>query len=647
VEPRIYTFSSARKRMSSLWPWAADGPQAMRLFMKGAPEIMLERCSHVYDAQSGEVPMTEELKRHLLDTVMNAYASDSLRTLCIAYRRFPQGVPDLDDVDGVETALVVLAVVGIEDPVRGEVPKAVQTCRDAGITVRMVTGDNIVTARSIARKCGLCLPGEAPGTEFLAMEGPVFRQQVLKTNKETGEEEIDQAKIDTIWPRLLVLARSSPKDKHTLVTAIMDSTALEMRQVVAVTGDGTNDAPALKKAHVGFAMGITGTSVAKDAADIIVMDDNFSSIVQAVKWGRCVYDNICKFLQFQLTVNLAAIVIAVLGAVVLQESPLKAIHLLWINLIMDSLASLALATEAPTDGLLQRKPYSRDKALLSPVMMRNMVCNSVYQFIVILWCIWGLPDALDLECGTQECLKDSREGKSEVDHCESDATTHFTMLFNIFVLMQLFNELNCRKINNERNVFIGSLANPWFVSIMAATSILQILAVEFGGEFFGTVGLHIREWAICMVFGVFELVLYPLITLVPPSLFEPLSNFFGGAGIPPEEDEDEGAEGADPVVGQEMAERRSEAAAAQAPYLKPSGGMFASAMPPPPPQGGGVGETVANIDDGNVTPTPPDPPGSVWGAPQVQQPTSAFQPPQQFQPQVFQPQAAYPYTNQL
>lgn len=215
-------------------------------------------------------------------------------------------IPDLDDEDSVVSNLTCIGVVGIEDPVRPEVPAAIRKCQRAGITVRMVTGDNINTARSIAAKCGILRPGD----NYIVLEGKEFNRRV----RDPQTNRVRQDLIDQVWPQLRVLARSSPQDKYTLVSGIIDSHISTRREVVAVTGDGTNDGPALKKADVGFAMGIAGTDVAKEASDIILTDDNFTSIVKAVMWGRNVYDSISKFLQFQLTVNMVAIIVAFVGA---------------------------------------------------------------------------------------------------------------------------------------------------------------------------------------------------------------------------------------------------------------------------------------------------------------------------------------------
>jgi Ca2+ transporting ATPase len=308
------------------------------------------------------------------------------------------------DVTELEKDLILVGLVGIEDPLRPEVPGALQDCQAAGICVRMVTGDNIQTARAIAKKCGILTSADA-NDPCAVLDGKTFRERVTDSSGE-----IIQSEFDKVWPSLRVLARSTPLDKLVLVTGIQKS-EIGIKQTVAVTGDGTNDAPALKQADVGFAMGIQGTDVAKNASDVIIMDDNFVSIVAAVKWGRCVYDNICKFLQFQLTVNITACSLACVGAAILTESPLNAIQMLWVNLIMDSFASLALATEDPTGELLKRKPYPRDQAVLSQTMVRNMILHSSWQLIVLSFIIFGMGDVC--RGNGQTC-----EGQAQTNFCK-------------------------------------------------------------------------------------------------------------------------------------------------------------------------------------------------------------------------------------
>uniref|UniRef100_A0A671XZW8 Calcium-transporting ATPase n=1 Tax=Sparus aurata TaxID=8175 RepID=A0A671XZW8_SPAAU len=450
---KVYTFNSSRKSMSTVLKNADGG---FRMYSKGASEIVLRKCSRILDDQGQPRVFKPKDRDEMVRKVIEPMACDGLRTICVAYRDFPAeaGEPDWDSENDILSDLTCIAVVGIEDPVRPEVPEAITKCQRAGITVRMVTGDNINTARAIATKCGIIQPGE----DFICLEGKEFNQQIRN-----DKGEVEQERLDKVWPKLRVLARSSPTDKHTLVKGIIDSTVGETRQVVAVTGDGTNDGPALKKADVGFAMGIAGTDVAKEASDIILTDDNFTSIVKAVMWGRNVYDSISKFLQFQLTVNVVAVIVAFTGACITQDSPLKAVQMLWVNLIMDTLASLALATEPPTESLLLRKPYGRNKPLISRTMMKNILGHAVYQLIIIFTLLFAGENFFDIDSGRNAPL-------------HSPPSEHYTIVFNVFVMMQLFNEINARKIHGERNVFEGIYRNPIFCSVVLGTFALQLIS---------------------------------------------------------------------------------------------------------------------------------------------------------------------------
>lgn len=381
---KVYTFNSVRKNMSTVIELPRK--EGFRVFCKGASEIVLKKCMFIYGRDGKLERFSKEEQDRMVKSVIEPMAMDGLRTICIAFKDYvrrkptsPHEVqietePNWDDEDAIVSRLTCLCVVGIEDPVRPEVPGAIRRCQKAGITVRMVTGDNVNTARSIAMKCGIIKPGD----DFLVLEGKEFNRRIRDANGE-----VNQQLFDKVWPRLRVLARSSPSDKYVLVKHIIESKLNPNREVVAVTGDGTNDGPALKKADVGFAMGIAGTDVAKEASDIILTDDNFSSIVKAVMWGRNVYDSIAKFLQFQLTVNVVAVIVAFVGACAIEDSPLKAVQMLWVNLIMDTLASLALATEMPTTSLLTRKPYGRTKPLISRTMFKNIVGHAVYQLVIV------------------------------------------------------------------------------------------------------------------------------------------------------------------------------------------------------------------------------------------------------------------------
>uniref|UniRef100_A0A3B5R7M8 Calcium-transporting ATPase n=1 Tax=Xiphophorus maculatus TaxID=8083 RepID=A0A3B5R7M8_XIPMA len=490
---KVYTFNSVRKSMSTVIK-LPEG--SFRMYSKGASEIVLKKCSHILNEVGEARVFRPRDKDEMVKKVIEPMACDGLRTICVAYRDFASDPePKWDDENNILTDLTAICVVGIEDPVRPEVPDAIQKCQRAGITVRMVTGDNINTARAIAIKCGIIHPGE----DFLCIDGKEFNRRI---RNEKGE--VEQERIDKVWPKLRVLARSSPTDKHTLVKGIIDSTMADQRQVVAVTGDGTNDGPALKKADVGFAMGIAGTDVAKEASDIILTDDNFSSIVKAVMWGRNVYDSISKFLQFQLTVNVVAVIVAFTGACITQDSPLKAVQMLWVNLIMDTFASLALATEPPTEALLRRKPYGRNKPLISSTMTKNILGHAVYQLILIFTLLFAGEKIFDIDSGRNAPL-------------HSPPSEHYTIIFNTFVMMQLFNEINARKIHGERNVFDGIFRNPIFCSIVFGTFAIQIVIVQFGGKPFSCQPLSLEKWLWCVFLGLGELVWGQVIVTIPNS----------------------------------------------------------------------------------------------------------------------------------
>ncbi|KAL0350499.1 UNVERIFIED_CONTAM: Calcium-transporting ATPase 2, plasma membrane-type [Sesamum radiatum] len=331
------------------------------------------------------------------------------------------------DKDIPSSGYTCIGIVGIKDPVRPGVRESVALCQSAGVTVRMVTGDNINTAKAIARECGILT------NDGIAIEGPVFRSKTLE-------------ELNELIPKIQVMARSSPLDKHTLVKHLRTT----FDEVVAVTGDGTNDAPALHEADIGLAMGISGTEVAKESADVIILDDNFSTIVTVAKWGRSVYVNIQKFVQFQLTVNVVALTVNFYSACTTGSAPLTAVQLLWVNMIMDTLGALALATEPPTDELMKRSPVGRKGNFISAVMWRNILGQSLFQFIVILFL--------------------QAYGKSffRLHGCPDSDLVLNTIIFNTFVFCQLFNEVNSREME-KIDVLDGILDNSVFLMVVGST----------------------------------------------------------------------------------------------------------------------------------------------------------------------------------
>uniref|UniRef100_K3WJV4 Calcium-transporting ATPase n=1 Tax=Globisporangium ultimum (strain ATCC 200006 / CBS 805.95 / DAOM BR144) TaxID=431595 RepID=K3WJV4_GLOUD len=513
---RLFPFSSEKKTMSAIVN-RSDGGH--RLYTKGAAEVILSRATKFINPEGKAVEISS-IKRVELNGIITKMAESALRTMCIAHRDFPPGVlpRDLQTMtEAPEEELSVNAICGIQDPLRPDVCDAIKDCKQAGIMVRMVTGDNIHTASAIARQCGIMT------SEGLALEGPVFR-------KMTVEE------VNKILPRLQVLARSSPNDKFRLVNMLKDRS-----EVVGVTGDGTNDAPALRTADVGMAMGISGTDLAKEASDIIIMDDKFSSIRKAVLWGRCVYDNIRKFLQFQLTVNIVALVVTFVSAVTGREPPLNSVMMLWINLIMDTMGALALGTEAPTEALLDRRPYKKTAKLLGRGIVKNIVVQATFQLLLVFLLLayghkeFGFHEGnvcvetkYDLKsdfseltsdtcktaagnaCSSMKCEDYAKQsGLGLIDYplgclksyCVKYDYRHYTVIFNTFVFSQVFNEFNARRTNNDWRVFSGVFANSLFIFIVVTTIVIQVLLAEFGGNFTKTSSITFEQWLVCFGYG--------------------------------------------------------------------------------------------------------------------------------------------------
>uniref|UniRef100_A0A803KY91 Calcium-transporting ATPase n=1 Tax=Chenopodium quinoa TaxID=63459 RepID=A0A803KY91_CHEQI len=451
---KVEPFNSTKKRMGVVLELPNGG--GLRAHSKGASEIVLATCDKVINANGETVPLDAEILEHLTVTI-DQFANESLRTLCLVYMDMENAGFTPNDPMPTE-GYTCIGIVGIKDPVRPGVKESVAMCRAAGITVRMVTGDNINTAKAIARECGILTD------DGIAIEGPVFREKSLE-------------ELEKIVPKIQVMARSSPLDKHTLVKHLRTT----FNEVVAVTGDGTNDAPALHEADIGLAMGIAGTEVAKESADVIILDDNFSTIVTVAKWGRSVYINIQKFVQFQLTVNIVALLVNFFSACWTGSAPLTAVQLLWVNMIMDTLGALALATEPPNDDLMKRTPVGRQGNFISNVMWRNILGQSFYQFMVI-WFLQANGKAL---FGLQ-----GPEGDLSLN----------TLIFNSFVFCQIFNEISSRDME-EIDVFKGILDNYVFVAVISITLFFQIIIVEYLGTFANTTPLSFMQWFISIFIG--------------------------------------------------------------------------------------------------------------------------------------------------
>ncbi|KAB5522141.1 hypothetical protein GE09DRAFT_501888 [Coniochaeta sp. 2T2.1] len=484
----VVPFDSANKYMATIVK-LPNGK--FRAYAKGASEILLSKCTQVIADPAAEeitaVDLTEDDRQMFLQTI-TSYAGQTLRTIGSSYKDFDSWPPpefagqaDLSaaDFNSIHKGFTLVAIFGIKDPLRPTVKAAILDCQRAGVVVRMVTGDNLLTGRAIARECGIYHPEDGG----IAMEGPVFRRK--------SDEELRE-----LVPKLQVLARSSPEDKRILVRTLK-----ELGETVAVTGDGTNDAPALKMADIGFAMGIAGTEVAKEAAAIILMDDNFASIVKGISWGRAVNDAVKKFLQFQLTVNITAVVLTFVSAVASSEeqSVLNAVQLLWVNLIMDTFAALALATDPPTPSILDRKPDRKSAPLITLRMTKMIVGQAICQLAI----------TFVLHFAGMELL--GYEGK------ENGALRLQTLVFNTFVWLQIFNELNNRRLDNKLNIFEGITKNTFFIIINLIMIGGQVLIIFVGGQAFKITRLDGKEWGMSIGLGAISIPFGACIRLLPDS----------------------------------------------------------------------------------------------------------------------------------
>ncbi|KAH7166287.1 hypothetical protein EDB81DRAFT_282823 [Dactylonectria macrodidyma] len=478
-------FDSSRKWMASL----IKLPNGMyRLLVKGAAEVVFEYCAFIVSDPTYRLPrarLSEDDRASFHNTIQD-YASKLLRPVAMAYQDFhasevfenPDDDPESVNLEWLASGMVFLGIFGIRDPLRPEVVDSVRKCQAAGVFVRMVTGDNFLTAKAIAAECGIYTAGG------IAMDGPTFR-------------DLTSEQLDAVIPRLQVLARSSPEDKLLLVSHLKG-----MNETAAVTGDGSNDALALKAADVGFAMGIQGTEVAKEAASIILLDDKFASIVKALAWGRAVNDAVKQFCQFQFTINLTAGIITVVSELV-GDAIFTVVQLLWINLIMDIFASLGLATDHPSPDVLRRKPEPRNAPIVSITMWKMIIGQAIYQLAVVFvvhYAGWDLfnPDT-----------------EFEVEKLQ-------TFVFNIYVWMQFFNQHNCRRVDNKLDIYQGVWKNPWFIAVQLITVAGQFTIIFKGGEAFDTRSLTGAQWGWSILFGILTIPLGALIRQVPDSVVQGL-----------------------------------------------------------------------------------------------------------------------------
>lgn len=456
------TFSTERKYMATI----VNSPLLKRkvLYVKGAPEIVLELCQKIPVAK-------EEIQEHLLQ-----YQNKAMRTLGFAYQFIDKDADYIKEGKLHHVNLSFLGIVAISDPVRAEVPEAVKDCLSAGISVKIVTGDTPGTAKEIGRQIGLWQNDEPEahhltGTEFAAMGDGDLLSRV---------------------GGLKILSRARPMDKQRLVQLLQ-----KQGQVVAVTGDGTNDAPALNAAQVGLSMG-DGTSVAKEASDITILDNSFSSISRAVMWGRSLYQNIQRFILFQMTINVAACLIVLIGAFLGTESPLTVTQMLWVNLIMDTFAALALASLPPNEKVMKNKPRKTSEHIISKSMAKSILSVGII-FVALLFGLVQYFKHADITALNQFNWADFGHNFFNFSAGNGLSPYELSLFFTIFVLLQFWNMFNAKAFMSGKSAFASISKSGGFLMIAAVILVGQWLIVTVGGEMFNVTALHWQDWAIIIV----------------------------------------------------------------------------------------------------------------------------------------------------
>lgn len=448
------TFSTERKYMATLVKSSLGGK--LILYVKGAPEILLSKCRDIR-LPEGNRPIAEY--RATIEDQLLAYQNKAMRTLGFAFKELTPGYGDLETESSAN--LTFLGIAAIADPVRPDVPAAVAKCLNAGIDVKIVTGDTPATAREIGRQIGIWQSGDTDeqlitGIDFEKLPDDEAAQRVLK---------------------LKIMCRARPNDKQRLVELLKCSGA-----VVAVTGDGTNDAPALNHADVGLSMG-TGTSVAKEASDITLLDDSFNSIATAVMWGRSLYHNIQRFILFQLTINLSALLIVLLGSLLGHQLPLTVTQMLWVNMIIDTFAAGALASLPPNPNVMNEKPRKSSDFIITRMMQRHILGIGITFTVLLLGMMYYFTDE------------------------QGDISRYnLSVFFTTFVMLQFWNMFNAKAFMSGGSAFKNLKQSAGFLVVMLIIPVGQFLIVEFGGDVFRTVPLSLRDWGI--IVGATSLVLW-------------------------------------------------------------------------------------------------------------------------------------------
>lgn len=459
-------FSSKSKRMSTV----IEEEEGSTVLTKGAPEIILELCK--YEHVNCIEKELDASRRNDILAEIEILQRKSMRVLGFAYGNISGEVAMASEQGTLHDDLVFTGFVGIRDPLRLDVKEAIETAKKAGVSTKMLTGDNINTAIAIGEELGL-------------LEG--YNRAVEATYIDTLSDEELKNEIKTIS----IVARSKPDTKMRIVIALQKN-----GEVVAVTGDGINDAPALTKADVGIAMGIAGTEVSKNAADIILTDDSFGTIVKGIKWGRGIYENFQRFIQFQITVNIIAFLTAILSVIFDFQMPFTTIQLLWVNIIMDGPPALSLGLEPVREAVLTRRPTNRNASIITGKMMKSMISNAIYiTFIIMIQMKFNILGTV--------LPKEGFDGPNEMQ----------TVLFALFAFSALFNAFNCREFGTN-SIFPNLTKNTIFLKIITVTAVSQIIVTEVFSKFFNAVSLSATMWIKIIILSSLIIVVNEIVKMI-------------------------------------------------------------------------------------------------------------------------------------
>eukprot|EP00347_Sterkiella_histriomuscorum_P015089 403358358 len=520
-------FTSARKMTTVAIRHPTDD-KVVRVYVKGAAEKVISACKYYYDKSGDRQELGQVQIDSILKNIVEDFGRKQLRTITIAsvdmtvkeyesLKTANNNFQTNQDKKVLENNMTFVGIYGLCDPLRHETIETIRKCHQDGINVRMVTGDNLDTAKAIAIEAGIITQEEAE-QEYVCMSGANFSETcggLINVEDDNGDgstkyEINDKIMFRIVQNKLKVLARATPDQKLMLVAGLQEN-----HKIVGFIGDGTSDAPALKKADVGLCMGIS-TNVAKDASDIMLLTDNLNGILTGVKLSRNIIENIRRFLQFQITVNIVAMFIIIFGAIFMNDLPLDSIQMVWINLLLDTCAAIYFGNESAQENIIDKKPDQRNGSLINPLMWRNILGQTLFQASILITMLFAGKEFLGFDYDDNLQITYT---VNEEEFTNQQKLEHYTMIFHTFMFMSIFNLINSRIIGDEYNVFRGIQTNLFLIFGIAATIAAQCLLVQYCGSLFRVTSLSQEYHLICFGIGSLTLIQGMIIKFIAPAKF--------------------------------------------------------------------------------------------------------------------------------